>query len=90
MIGKNRIRNQRLIVLVQVAFFITLSFAGCFKKPAWEAKNTKLIQELKLQKRIRADIPKSKVVSNLEAGIVTNIGKLPLTEIAPGAKARLY
>jgi gluconolactonase len=90
MLERNGIKNHRSIVLILAVFVFSLSFSSCARKAAWEAKNTKLIQELKLQERIRTDIPKSKIVSNLEQGVVTNIAKLPLTEIAPGAKARLY
>jgi gluconolactonase len=70
--------------------FISFSLMNCSKKPAWAARNEKIIQEQNIQGRTRADIPKSKIVSNLEPGVVIPFDKLPVTEIAPGAKARVY
>jgi gluconolactonase len=72
-----------------VAAFV-FSFAACRPRAAWEAKNDDLIKARGLQGRVRADIPKSGPASNLEAGVVTSVMKLPATEIAPGIMSRLY
>lgn len=58
-----------------------------------EERNEKIFLcfiELNLQGRTRSDIPESKIISNLKPGVVARISHLPLTEIASGAKARLY
>lgn len=81
-------RNQKLTVLILSFFIFTLS--ACAPKPEWKAKNDQLIKEKNLAVRTREDIPKSKVIPSLEPGVVTNISKLPVTEIAPGAKAKIY
>jgi gluconolactonase len=70
--------------------FSLLAVSACAPKPDWKAKNDRLIKEENLPVRIRKDIQKSNLVSNLEAGVVTGINKLPVTDIAPGVKARLY
>ncbi len=69
---------------------LVLTMAACTARPEWKAKNDQLIKEKNLPVRIRKDIPKSGVASNLEAGLVTSLNKLAVTEIAPGVKARLY
>jgi gluconolactonase len=65
-------------------------FSGCAKKPAWSAKNEKLIQEKGIQGRARTDIPKIKLTSNLKPGVVEKLADLPPVEISPGIKAKLY
>ncbi|MEW6456146.1 MAG: SMP-30/gluconolactonase/LRE family protein [Acidobacteriota bacterium] len=60
------------------------------QRTAWEVKNDKIIKERNIKGRIRNDIPESKVVSNLEPGVVISINELPVTEIAPGVKTRIY
>jgi gluconolactonase len=83
--------KSSLFIVYALAFaFISMTLAGCAKKPAWMAKNEKIIKEQNIQGRTRLDIPKSKTVSNLEPGVVTAFDKLPVAEIAPGVKARLY
>lgn len=67
-----------------------LSSTGCSKKGDWKAVNKKIIKEHSIEGRNRDDIPETNVVSNLDPGVVTNIAKLPVTEIAPGVQARMY
>lgn len=80
----------------QLKFFILvlsgyiLSFPGCAKEPNWKAVNDKLIKEHNIEGRIRDDIPETNIMSNLDPGVVTNIKNLPVTEISPGVKARMY
>jgi gluconolactonase len=64
--------------------------AACTQESAWKAKNDRLIREKALTVRTRTDIPNSKVAPNLEPGVVTNFSKLPVTELAPGIKAKVY
>lgn len=83
-----RIDNFLLIILTVAVFFNV--FTGCSKKSDWKAINDKIIKERSIEGRIRHDIPETKISSNLEPGVVTNIKELPIIEIAPGAKARMY
>lgn len=69
---------------------IFLNLMACSQKPDWAEPNEKIIEEESVPRRTRTDIPKVKLDSNLEPGIVTKLEKLPATEIAPGVKARLY
>jgi gluconolactonase len=85
-----RINNHFLIYLFLTSSIFLLSFSGCSEKSDWKAINERIVKEHNIQGRIRHDIPETNVVSNLEPGIVTNINKLPITEIAPGVKARMY
>lgn len=64
--------------------------AACARKPDWAAKNERLIAEQKIAVRTRADIPAVRLKPGLADGVVTPIGSLPETPLAPGVKARLY
>lgn len=73
-----------------LAIAAVLLAAACAKEPTWKAKNERLIKEKSLAVRTRTDIPKSDVVPNLEPGVVTPLAKLPVAELAPGVKAKVY
>lgn len=90
MIKKKWIKNHffQVFTVATVAFFLSSSCSS--GPPDWKSINKKIIKEHNLQGRIRNDIPETNVASNLEPGVVTNLEKLPITEIAPGAKARMY
>ena len=90
MLNTKRIINHFLTVLFLAVSVSLLSSLGCSKKADWKAISEKIIKEQNIEGRIRNDIPETNVVSNLKPGVVTNITNLPITEIAPGAKARLY
>jgi len=85
----NRHENRLASYLVTLALIIAF-LSTCAQKPDWAVKNEKLIQEKGITGRARTDIPKVKLASNLEAGIVMKLADLPDVEIAPGAVARLY
>ena len=85
-----RKHNHQLTVLTLVIFIFFLSFSGCTKKPEWKVRSDKIIKERNLERRVRKDIPETNVVSNLKPGVISNINTLPITEIAPGAKAQIY
>jgi len=90
MIKKKWINNHffQVFTIAIVAFFLS---SACSSGPSdWKSINKKIIKDHNLQGRIRNDIPETNVVSNLEPGVVSNLEKLPVTEIAPGAKARMY
>jgi gluconolactonase len=78
---------KRLTVL-GLAAAVLLMAAAC--QPAWKSKNNKIVKENNLQVRKRSDIPGSKVVPNLQPGVVTPIGRLPITALAPRTKAWMY
>ncbi len=78
------------VFVIVLAAAVLVAAAACTQAPAWKAKNDRLIKEKNLTPRVRTDIPVSKVVPNLEAGVVTNFGKLPVTQIAPGVMAKVY
>lgn len=82
-------RNGVCAVLAVLATGV-IAFAGCSKEPAWMAVNKKLVQEHGITERVRTDIPDTKVVSNIEEGVVTKLSSLNEAEIAPGCKARMY
>ena len=90
MLNTKRKNNHQLTVLTLAIFIFFLSFSGCTKKPEWKVRSDKIIKERSLERRVRKDIPETNVVSNLKPGVVSNINTLPITEIAPGAKAQIY
>ena len=75
--------------LLGAAAFLSAQ-AACARKPAWAAKNDKLIAAKKIAVRTRDDIPAARLAANLPDGAVTTLASLPETEIAPGVKARMY
>ncbi|MGB7297499.1 MAG: SMP-30/gluconolactonase/LRE family protein [Candidatus Aminicenantales bacterium] len=81
--------NHSLEVSLSLALIIAFS-STCAQKSDWAVKNEELIREKAISGRTRTDIPKVKLVSNLEPGIVMNLAALPEIEIAPGAVARFY
>jgi gluconolactonase len=68
-----------LIILVQ-----------CTGGSGWQKKNKELIKQYSLTGRERTDIPKTKIVSNLEPGKVTDLDSLPVIALHPGVSAKLY
>lgn len=88
--GRRRDINRWLLFLTLAILTFLWSFSSCSRKSDWQIKSEKIIKERNIKGRIRKDIPKSRLASNLEAGVVTNIKKLPVVEIAPGARAKLY
>ncbi|MBE9511967.1 MAG: SMP-30/gluconolactonase/LRE family protein [Bacteroidetes bacterium] len=90
MLNTKQKHNHQLTVLTLAVFILFLFFSGCTKKPEWKVRSDKIIKESGLERRVRKDIPETNVVSNLKPGVVSNINTLPITEIAPGAKAQIY
>ncbi|HCS49654.1 MAG TPA: gluconolaconase [Candidatus Aminicenantes bacterium] len=85
--------NRKERRLVGSRFYLALFLAvisACAKKPDWVIKNEKLIQEKNLSGRTRTDIPKVKLASSLEPGVVMNFTQVPEVEVAAGAVAKLY
>src|SRR4030067_1537163 len=84
--------NRKERRLVGARFYLALFLAvisACAKKPDWVIKNEKLIQEKNRPGRTRTDIPKVKLASSLEPGVVMNFTHVPEVEVAAGAVAKL-
>jgi len=83
--------KKRRWVRFQVSLGLVLVLvSACAQKPEWLAKNERLISEKNLSGRARTDIPKVKLASNLEPGVVMSMARLPEVEIAAGVKAKFY
>jgi gluconolactonase len=89
---KIRKQSRKLVFPISTGTLIaSLALAvACTQAPEWKARSDKLVRAKNLATRIRTDIPRSRVVPNLQAGSVTNFNELPVTEIAPGVKAKVY
>jgi gluconolactonase len=87
---KIRYQADRIARILLAPALICCLFSACAQKPDWAVKNEELIRDKGISGRARSDIPKVKLASNLDAGVVTNLAVLPETEIAPGAVARFY
>ncbi|MFC1606887.1 SMP-30/gluconolactonase/LRE family protein [Candidatus Latescibacterota bacterium] len=84
-------RNRIVVALSVLVVIAALGLAaGCAKDPAWKATNDAVMEAHGLSFTPRADVKETAVVSNLEAGVVTNLKSLPDVEIAPGAKGKMY
>ena len=59
-------------------------------KLAWSDLNDQVIGQYNVKGRTRTDIPNTGILSNLEAGKVTNISTLPSIELAEGVVAKAY
>jgi gluconolactonase len=81
---------KRIECIAIAAAGLVLLAAACAEKPAWTAKNARLIAAQKIAVRARADIPKSGAKPSLADGVVTPIVSVPETVLAPGVKASLY
>jgi gluconolactonase len=62
----------------------------CTSAPEWKAKNDALIKQYSLTGRELTGLPKTKVISNLEAGKVTSLESIASTELYKGVTAKLY
>jgi len=62
----------------------------CTSGPEWQKKNNELISQNALTVRKIKGLPKTGIVSNLEAGKVAGLESLPATPLYPGVNAKLY
>ncbi len=87
-----RFRNNVAPVFMTAVVTALLVFSGCANKnePAWMKVNKQLVKEHGITERQRDDMVDTGIVSNLDAGKVTNISQLPEVEFAPGVKGRMY
>jgi gluconolactonase len=77
-------------VLWGILALCLIGLTQCTQVPEWQKKNKELIKEYSLKGRTLADLPKTKIVSNLEPGKVTKIESLSTTALYPGVNAKIY
>ena len=69
---------------------IVILLAQCASAPEWQKKNNDLIKQYSLTERQLAGLPKTNVVSNLQAGKVTTLDSIANTVLYPGVNAKIY
>ncbi|MCE5249472.1 SMP-30/gluconolactonase/LRE family protein [bacterium] len=87
-------RTIKMYIPVIVASLIVLVSCFCCSKkseqPAWKSANDDIVRQYGIRERIRTDIPDTKIIPNLQPGVIASLKNLPETEIASGVKARMY
>lgn len=81
--GKNILMKLLLALPVMI-------LVQCTGGSGWEKRNKEVIKQYSIIGRERTDIPKTKIVSNLQPGKVTGLDSLPVTALHPGVSAKLY
>ena len=69
---------------------IVILMAQCISAPEWQKKNNDLVKQYSLTERQLAGLPKTNVVSNLQAGKVTTLDSIANTVLYPGVNAKIY
>ena len=69
---------------------IVILLARCTSAPEWQKKNNDLVKQYSLTERQLAGLPKTNVVSNLQAGKVTTLDSIANTVLYPGVNAKIY
>jgi gluconolactonase len=69
---------------------IVILLAQCISAPKWQKKNNDLIKQYSFTERQLAGLPKTNVVSNLQAGKVTTLDSIVNTVLYPGVNAKIY
>ncbi len=77
------------IAVAATAFAGFITAAGCGSEPAWMKTSRAIMKKNGIELRTRADIPKTGISPNLEAGTFSALSALPEIELAPGVKARI-
>jgi gluconolactonase len=85
--NRGRLEEAAFVLICALGFILP---SACSKKSDWTARNAQLIKQKNIPTRTRADIPKIKLRSNLEPGVVTKLDRIAATALAPGVGARLY
>ena len=81
---------KKQFFLASLVVLATLILSQCTPAPEWQKKNKELIKQYSLTERKLTGLPKTKIVSNLEAGKVTNLESFAATSLYPGVNAKLY
>ena len=84
-----RTLTRNLVFQGMLVLFL-LILTQCAPAPEWQKKNKELIKQYSLTERKLTSLPKTKIVSNLEAGKVTKLGSVAATSLYPGVNAKLY
>ena len=69
---------------------IVIVLVQCTSAPEWQKTNKQLIKQYGLTGRKLSGLPKTGIVSNLEAGKVTSLDNISNTALYPGVNAKLY
>ena len=69
---------------------IVILLAQCTSAPEWQKKNNDLVKQYSLTERQLAGLPKTNVVSNLQAGKVTTLDSIANAVLYPGVNAKIY
>ena len=78
------------IFLTGLLTVIIIIMTQCTTAPEWQKKNAELIKQNALTIRQIPDLPKTRIVSNLEPGIVTGLDSITSTDLYPGVSARIF
>jgi gluconolactonase len=81
---------KKQFVSAGLILLATLILTQCTSAPEWQKKNKELIKQYSLTERKLTSLPKTKTISNLEAGKVTNLESFAATSLYPGVNAKLY
>jgi gluconolactonase len=81
---------KKQFLSASLALLAVLILTQCTPAPEWQKKNKELIKQYSLTERKLKGLPKTKIVSNLEAGKVTKLESVAATSLYPGVNARLY
>jgi gluconolactonase len=82
--------NASRILLPGLLVSALIMLNQCSSVPEWKQKNDELIKQYSLTGRELTGLPKTKVLSNLEAGKVTSLESITNTELYPGVNAKIY
>jgi gluconolactonase len=88
--------NQKIMKLTtktifgSILAFSLIALTQCTPMPEWQKKNKELIKQYSLTGRELADLPDTKIVSNLNPGEVTSLESISTTALYPGVSAKIY
>ena len=83
-------QSAKIIILAGLTVMIAITLSQCTKAPEWQKKNKDLIKQYALVERQLTGLPKIKLESNLDPGIVTNLDNISNTTLCPGVEAKIY
>ncbi|HOU03009.1 MAG TPA: SMP-30/gluconolactonase/LRE family protein [Bacteroidales bacterium] len=83
-------QSTKSIILAGLTVMIAITLSQCTKAPEWQKKNKDLIKQYALAERQLTGLPKIKLESNLDPGIVTNLDNISNTTLYPGVEAKIY
>jgi len=85
-----RRKSFSLILRGFVLVSLMAMLSACGSQPSWKKINDQVINDNELQGRERSDIPKTKVIPSLEAGIVSSLLDLEPVNTHTGVSAKMY